>query len=132
MQMHRGSVELVHDAVDFFLRGDWESLGALIAPDAVLTPLEGWPEPGPFVGPEAHIREYRRLAEAAGRTEIVSVNDVVGHEDWVVAHFRAVDDEAGLVNLSTGFTVVHRLEAGLFAESHYRFDRDAALAAAGL
>jgi hypothetical protein len=30
------------------------------------------------------------------------------------------------------FTGVHRFENGLFAESHYRLDRDAALTAAGL
>jgi ketosteroid isomerase-like protein len=130
--MHSGSVELVHEAVDCFRREDWEGLGALIAPDAVMTPFEGWPDPGPFLGREAHIREYKRLADAIRRTEIVSVDDVVGYEDWVVVHFRSIGEESeGDIPVGE-FIAVHRFEAGLFAESHYRFDRDAAFAAAGL
>jgi hypothetical protein len=129
--MRRGNVDLVLEAVGCFERKDWDGLSVLIAPDAVMTPLEIWPDPGPFIGVEASIREYKRLVEVAGRIDI-SVSDVVSHEAWVVGHYRNLSDESVDGAPVGEFTGVHRFEDRQFAESHYRFDRNAALAAAGL
>jgi hypothetical protein len=130
--MLRGYVQLVHEAVGCFQRQEWAELQAMIAPDAVMTPIENWPDPGPFVGPEVSIREYKRLRELFEGIE-VSVSDVVSHEEWVVARYRGVSEPGETDEpVEMEFTGVHRFEELLFAESHYRFDRDAALAAAGL
>ncbi len=135
MALKRGyvqHVQLVHDAFDCFDGGDWERLRPLIAADNVMTPPEFWPDPGPFIGPEASIREYQRLFEMFRGIE-VSVSNIVSHENWVIAHYRGVlEVEMPDFPKELEFTGVHRFEDGLFAESHYRFDRDAALAAAGL
>jgi SnoaL-like protein len=130
--MFRGYVQLVHEAVRCFQRQDWEELQAMIAPDAIMTPIENWPDPGPFAGPEVSIREYKRLRELFRGIEI-TVGDVVSYEKWVVARYRGVSDPSATDEpVEMEFTGVHRFEGNLFAESHYRFDRDAALAAAGL
>jgi hypothetical protein len=50
----------------------------------------------------------------------------------VIAHYRGVVEGEGLEPQEMEFTGVHRFENDLFAESHYRLDRDTALAAAGL
>jgi ketosteroid isomerase-like protein len=130
--MAAGKVQLVREAFRCFDSGDWEKLRTLIAPDAVMTPLEIWPDPGPFIGPEASIREYQRLFQLFRGIE-VSVNTLVGHDEWAVAHYRGAgaESEPGLPD-ELEFTGVHRFENDLFAESHYRLDRDTALAAAGL
>ena len=125
-------VQLVHEAFDCFDSDDWDRLRTLIADDNVMTPPEIWPDRGPFIGPDASVREYQRLFELFRGIE-VSVSDIVSHESWVIAHYRGViegDDSGRPAELE--FTGVHRFENGLFAESHYRLDRDAALAAAGL
>ena len=63
----------------------------------------------------------------------VSVSNIVSHENWVIAHYRGVMEvEMPDFPKELEFTGVHRFQDGLFAESHYRLDRDAALAAAGL
>jgi hypothetical protein len=63
----------------------------------------------------------------------IAVSDVVNYEEWVVARYRGVGDPSETDEpVEMEFTGVHRFEGNLFAESHYRFDRDAALAAAGL
>jgi ketosteroid isomerase-like protein len=125
-------VQLVHEAFDCFDSDDWDRLRTLIADDNVMTPPEIWPDRGPFIGPDASIREYQRLFQLFRGIE-VSVSNIVSHESWVIAHYRGViegDDPSLPAELE--FTGVHRFENGLFAESHYRLDRDAALAAAGL
>ena len=88
--------------------------------------------PGPCIGPEASIREYQRLFQMFRGIE-VSVGNIVSHDSWVIAHYRGVMEvEVPDFPKQLEFTGVHRFEDGLFAESHYRLDRDAALAAAGL
>ena len=87
-----------------------------------MTPPEFWPDPGPFIGPDASIREYRRLFEMFRGIE-VTVSDIVSHEAWAIGHYRGVMEievpEPGLPE-SSEFTGVHRFENDLFAESHYR------------
>ncbi len=125
-------VQLVHEAFECFDTGEWDRLRPLIAVDNVMTPPELWPDPGPYIGPDASIREYQRLFEMFRGIEI-SVSNIVSHDHWVIAHYRGVMEvEMPDFPKELEFTGVHRFEDGLFAESHYRLDRDAALAAAGL
>jgi ketosteroid isomerase-like protein len=130
--MYRGYVDLVNQAFVCFDRGDWEELRPLIAEDNVMTPPEFWPDRGPFIGPEASIEEYQRLFKMFRGIE-VSVSDIVSHEEWVVAHYRGVlkVEVPGMPD-ELEFIGVHRFANGRFVESHYRLDRDAAFAAAGL
>ena len=134
MTVHRGYVkyvQLVHEAFDCFDTGDWDRLRPLIADNNVMTPLESWPDPGPYIGAETSIREYQRLFELFHGID-VSVSNIVSHESWVIAHYRGVIEGEGVDPQEMQFTGVHRFENDLFVESHYRLDRDGALAAAGL
>lgn len=125
-------VHLVHEAFECFDTGEWDRLRPLIAEGNVMTPPEIWPDRGPFIGPDASIREYQRLFELFRGID-VSVSGIVSHESWVIAHYRGVVEGEGPDRpMELEFTGVHRFERELFAESHYRLDRDAALAAAGL
>jgi SnoaL-like domain len=125
-------VHLVHEAFECFDTGEWDRLRPLIAEDNVMTPPEIWPDRGPFIGPDASIAEYKRLFEMFRGIE-VSVGDIVSHESWVIAHYRGVvEGEGPDLPMELEFTGVHRFENELFAESHYRLERDAALSAAGL
>jgi ketosteroid isomerase-like protein len=133
--VHRGYVKyvhLVHEAFGCFDTGDWDRLRPLIAEDNVMTPPEIWPDPGPFVGADASIREYQRLFDMFRGID-VSVSNIVSHETCVIAHYRGVvEGEGPGLPMELEFTGVHRFEDEVFAESHYRLERDAALAAAGL
>jgi hypothetical protein len=130
--MFRGYVQLVHEAFDCFDRGDWDRLRPLIAPDNVMTPLEIWPDPGPFIGPDESIREYRRLFQMFRGIE-VTVSGIVSHEAWAIGRYSGVMEvEIPDLPREIQFVGAHHFQNDLFAESHYRFDRDAALAAAGI
>ena len=70
-----------------------ERLRELYDPDATATPPPGWPEPGPFAGRDAILREFDHIREAFGaadalaaRSDFLAVNDrVVVRIAWVGA-----------------------------------------------
>jgi ketosteroid isomerase-like protein len=124
-------VNLVHEAFECFDTGEWDRLRPLIADDNVMTPPEIWPDPGPYIGADASIREYQRLFEMFRGID-VSVRNIVSHETCVIAHYRGVIEGDAVEAQEIQFTGVHRFENELFVESHYRLDRDGALSAAGL
>ena len=128
-----GNVELVHRAAGLFNDGDWEALAELIAEDSRMTPLENWPEPGPFEGRAEVLAEFQRLrADSAGSTKI-EVTEARERGDWVVTRYLWVLEGAGSgATVEASLTGVGRYENGQVIEQHFRFDEGAALEAAGL
>jgi hypothetical protein len=130
--MSKENVAIVVEGARCFERRDWRRLGTLIADDARMTPLENWPEPGPFVGRTANLREYQRLIESFESTEI-TITDCNDQDDWVVARYLWVMAGTGSgVPAEITFSGAHRISGGEFVESHFRVDHDAVLEAAGL
>ena len=130
--MPPSDIELVYESARCFERGDWDGLRALTGPDAVMTPLENWPEPGPFRGREAIVREFERLLDSFGETQ-VSIEEATQRGDWVIARYLWVVRGTGSeVPMEAQFTGVVRTKDGQSVELHFRFDHGAALEAAGL
>jgi ketosteroid isomerase-like protein len=126
------SIEIVRKSARCFETGDWEGLRALTAPNGLMTPLENWPEPGPFRGREAIVGEFQRLLESFEQTQ-VSIEEITEEGDWVIGRYLWVVRGTGSdVPMETRFTGVLRIEDGQAVESHFRFDHAAALAAAGI
>ena len=128
-----GNIDLIHRAVGCFNNGDWEGLAESFAPDCRMTPLDNWPEPGPFVGRAENLAQFQRLrADTAGRSRI-EVVEMDERGDWVVTHYRWVMEGAasGAV-VEASFTGAGRYEGGRVVEQHFRFNKGDALAAAGL
>ena len=129
----QGDVELIQRATDCFNGGDWEGMADLIAEDSLMTPLDNWPEPGPFVGRAAIVTQFQRLrADSTGRTRI----DVIENRErgeWMVTHYRwVIEGAASGATVEASFTGVNRWEGGQVAEQHFRFEERDALEAAGL
>ena len=56
--MSQENVEVVRAAFEAWNAGDMDAVAELLAEDVVLRLPEGWPEPGPYVGREATMRQY--------------------------------------------------------------------------
>jgi ketosteroid isomerase-like protein len=56
-------VEVVKAAFDAWNAGDMDRLGDMYDPNIVLHMLPGWPEPGPYVGREAVMRQWEQIRE---------------------------------------------------------------------
>jgi ketosteroid isomerase-like protein len=61
--MSQENVELVRGGFEAWNAGDMNVLRDLFHPDAVLRMPEGWPEPGPYVGREAIMRQFDQMRE---------------------------------------------------------------------
>jgi hypothetical protein len=62
--MSQENVEITRAVVDAWNRGDANAIRELHDPGVIVRPIEGWPEPGPFVGREALLRWIEQLREA--------------------------------------------------------------------
>jgi ketosteroid isomerase-like protein len=72
------NVEVVKAAFDAWNAGDMDRLRDMYDPNVVLHMVPGWPEPGPYAGREAVMRQFAQLREAwdADVVEPISFVDV--------------------------------------------------------
>jgi ketosteroid isomerase-like protein len=59
--MSEENVEIVMESFRRFDPNDLEEWAELVHPESRVTAPEGWPEPGPFVGRTAIIRQFKRI-----------------------------------------------------------------------
>jgi ketosteroid isomerase-like protein len=64
-----------------------DGLRDLYDPDAVMRYPEDWPEPGPYVGREAVMRQYERTREAWDADTAEPINDFTDHGDRVAVRY---------------------------------------------
>ena len=60
--MSQENVEIVRAGYEAWNTGDMDAVRELYDPDIIVRPVEGWLEPGPYVGREAVMRWYEQLA----------------------------------------------------------------------
>jgi ketosteroid isomerase-like protein len=67
--------------------GDTDGLRDLYDPDVIVRAPEGWPEPGPFVGREAVMRQWEQQREIWDAEDLEQIGDFVAAGDRVVVRF---------------------------------------------
>ena len=85
--MSQENVEVVRAGFDAWNAGDMDALRELYDPDAMLRMVEGWPEPGPYVGREAIIRQYEQQRETFDADALEPIGDFIHAADRVVVRF---------------------------------------------
>jgi ketosteroid isomerase-like protein len=61
--MSQKNVEIAQALTAAWNAGDMDAVRAIYDPDVVVRTAEGWPEPGPFLGVDAVVREFSRYRE---------------------------------------------------------------------
>jgi ketosteroid isomerase-like protein len=61
--MSRENVEIVRAGFEAWNAGDADAIRAALDRDVILRPPEDWPEPGPYLGPEAVMRQWAQVRE---------------------------------------------------------------------
>lgn len=131
--MSEANVEIVLECARRYEAKDFEGFAALCHPECRATPADGWPEPGPFVGRNAVVAQYERLAADWSEHHIGEMEVVADTGDWVVMTYRW--NGRGMASgIETHIDVASafRVEDGLLREMHNRWDTTDALEAAGL
>ena len=130
--MSQENVELVLEYLRRAEAIDLEAIAARTHPQIRGTAARGWPEPGPFVGRDAALAEFKRLTEW-GENRFTDIDVVADEGDWVVIAYRWQVRAAGS-GIETHFDVAAavRVKDALVIEWHNRWSREEALEAAGL
>ncbi len=129
--MPQENVEVARAFAEAWNTGDMYTVRELHHPDVIMRVIEGVPEPGPFVGREAVMRQFELLREAWDTDRIEHITDFIDAGDRVVVrvawHVVGRGPETTLE-----FTIVYTMRKGrIFHQEHFR-DHAEALEAVGL
>ena len=82
--MSRENVEVFRAVFEAWNAGDMDAFRELYDPEVVMRSPEGWPEPGPFVGREAVMRQWEQLRETWHGDTVEPITDFIEAADRVV------------------------------------------------
>ena len=85
--MSQENVEIMKAAFEAWNAGDMDALREIHDPDAILRMPEGWPEPGPFLGREAVMRQFEQLRETFDDDAFELISDFIDVGDRVAVRF---------------------------------------------
>src|SRR5262249_49554226 len=108
-----------------------DGLRKLFDPNVIVRAPEHWPEPGPFVGTDAVMRQWRQMREAWNADVLEPISDFVCSADRVVGRYvwRATGEGPGIDMETTGVWTVRN---GKIFYLEFFWDHDEALKAVGL
>jgi ketosteroid isomerase-like protein len=129
--MSEQNVDLVHKYFAAYNSGDMAAVRELYHPDVIVRGLEGWPEPGPFVGREAIMRELELLREPYERDTLELVGEARGIANRLVCRGARRGTGQG-PDLNMEFSVIAAWRDGAIFDMEYFWDHGEALEAAGL
>jgi ketosteroid isomerase-like protein len=81
--MSEENVEIVRRLFEAWNAGDMDSFRELYHPDAVMRMAEDWPEPGPYFGREAIMREFEQLRQTWDADAAEPIGDFIDVGDRV-------------------------------------------------
>jgi ketosteroid isomerase-like protein len=129
--MSRENVEIVRAGIEAWNAGDMGALLETYDPDAIMRPAEGWPEPGPYVGREAVMRQFEQARETWDTDAIELIGDIVHGADRVVVRsiWRGIGHGP---ESSMELTAVYTLRKRRVLYQEFFWDYAEALATVGL
>jgi ketosteroid isomerase-like protein len=129
--MSEENVAVVRAGIELWNRGDMDALSELHHPDVIMRAPEGWPEPGPFVGRDAVMRQFRQLRDTWSGDTAKPISDFSTAGDRVVVRvFWSGTGKGPESNVE--FTIAYTVRKDRVYFIEYFWDHAEALEAAGL
>ena len=129
--MSQENVESLKAAFAAWNAGDMDALGEMYDLGAILQTPQGWPEPGPYVGREAVMRQLVQNRETWDADDLEPISDFIEVGDRVAVRFvwhgAGHGPEANLE-----LTMVVTVRAGRTVYQEFFWDHAEALEAVGL
>jgi ketosteroid isomerase-like protein len=129
--MSQENVEVFRAAIEAWNTGDMDAFRELCDPDIIVRPPPAWPEPGPFVGREAVMRQWYRLRETWDADAVEPISDFIEAADRVLVRqiWRGVGHGP---ESSMELTNVITVRNGKIVYQEFFWDHAEALKAVGL
>jgi ketosteroid isomerase-like protein len=128
--MSQENVELVKAAFEAWNAGNMDAYREFYDPDAILRSPEGWPEPGPFVGREAVMREWEQFREAWDADAVEPLKFIDAADRVVVRQITRGTGQGPEVNME--LTNVMTVRKGKIVYQEFFWDHAEALETLGL
>ena len=129
--MSQENVEIVNAGFDAWNAGDMDRFREMYDPNVVLHMVPGWPEPGPYAGREAVMREWAQLRETWDADVAEPISSFVDVGDRVVVRQMWRGFGRG-PEANIEMTIIFTLRQGRVTCQEYFWDHAAALKAVGL
>ena len=85
--MSQENIEIVKAFFDAWNAADMDALREMQDPDVIQRPPKGWPEPGPFVGREASMRQFEQLRDTWASDTAKPISAFIDIADHVVVRY---------------------------------------------
>ena len=129
--MSQENVEVVRAGYEAWNAGDMDAFRDLYDPNVIVRPVPDWPEPGPWVGREAVMRQWEQMRDAWSGDVVEPISNFIDAADRVVVRFiwrgAGQGPEADLE--LTGVWTVHK---GKIVYQEFFWDHAEALETLGL
>ena len=129
--MSRENVEIIKAGFDAWNAGDMDRFREMYDPNVVLHMVPGWPEPGPYAGREAVMREWAQLRETWDADVAEPISSFVDVGDRVVVRQMWRGFGRG-PEANIEMTIIFTLRQGRVTSLEYLWDYAEALKALGL
>jgi ketosteroid isomerase-like protein len=124
-------VEIVRALFEVWNAADMDAFRELYDPDVIVRTAEGWPEPGPYVGRDAVMREFERYRETWDDDTLVPISDFIDAGDRVAVRYIWRGAGHG-PDLNMEVTLVFTMRKGRVVFQEFFWDHAEALEAVGL
>ena len=129
--MSQENVEIVRAGFRAWNAGDMDAFREQYDPDVILRTVEGWPEPGPYVGREAVMRLFEQNRVTWDANTVEAISDFIAGVDRVAVRMTWRGAGHGPeMNLET--TNVITVRKGKFVYQEFFWDHAEALETLGL
>lgn len=85
--MSEANVELFREVLRCAEAEDADRFADLLHPEIRSTAVRGWPEPGPFLGRDAVLAQFKRNVADWEDNRATDIDVVADEGDWVVAEY---------------------------------------------
>ncbi len=119
--------------MDAYKRGDKRAWTNLMDPELETVPVPVWPEPGPFIGPDAAWDFYKQFEEMLSTSEAYKITELIDAGDRLfVCQQAPMRGRASAAEVGFKLWGVHTFCDGRVIRTQWFTERSEALKAAGL
>jgi ketosteroid isomerase-like protein len=129
--MSQENVEIVKAGFEAWNAGDMDAWASFLAPDVIWRLPQDWPEPGPYAGREAVLRQAQQGREAWNADAAEPISDFIHAADRVVVRFVWRGQGHGPES-NMQLTCVYTVRKGKVIAFEFFWDHAEALEALGL
>ena len=130
--MSQENVEIVRAIINAWNAGEMDAAHELYDADVIMRNPEGWPEPGPFVGRDAVMRQFEHVRETWDADALEVISDFIEAADRVVVRVTWRGEGHDRPESRMEFTVVYTVREGRIFYQEFFWDHAKALETLGL